>query len=69
MRPPRRHNISEKLFTTLLEYMFKGIEHDYKGMKVDVEKLNRLCFTDDIVRVVISDRLDEAMALPPNKLD
>lgn len=50
--------ISPKLFTTLMECMFKNIKLDNKGISVDGEKLHHLRFADDIV--LISDRLDEA---------
>lgn len=50
--------ISPKLFTTVLEYMFKKIELDNRGINVNGETLSHLRFADDIV--LISDRLDEA---------
>lgn len=54
-------NISPKLFTMLLEFMFKKLEWDNMGINVDGERLNHLRFADDIV--LISDNLKEAQEL------
>lgn len=43
--------ISPKVFTTLLEYLFKKIDFGEKGVNIDGEKLNHLRFADDIVLV------------------
>ena len=50
--------ISPKLFTTLMEFMFKKVDFGDMGIKIDGEKLNHLRFADDIV--LIADRVDEA---------
>lgn len=50
--------LSPKLFTTLLEYMFKKIGFDEMGININGEKLSHLRFADDIV--IIADRIDEA---------
>lgn len=50
--------ISPKLFTNLLEYMFKELEFNEIGINIDGERLNHLRFADDIV--LIADRTDEA---------
>lgn len=50
--------LSPKLFTALLEYMFKKIDFENMGININGEKLNHLRFADDIV--VITDRVDEA---------
>lgn len=41
--------ISPKLFTTLLEYMFKQTNFSDMGINIDGEKLNHLRFADDIL--------------------
>lgn len=50
--------ISPKLFTTLLEYMFKKINFGEMGININGEKLNHLRFADDIL--LITERVDEA---------
>ena len=50
--------ISPKLFTTLLEYMFKNIELEGLGINIDGKDLNHRRFADDIV--LISDCLGKA---------
>lgn len=50
--------ISPKLFTTLLEYMFKQANFDDMGINIDGEKLNHLRFADDIL--IIADSMHEA---------
>lgn len=47
-------NMSPKLFTTLLEYMFKEIEWDKIDININGKKLNHLRFTDDIVLITNS---------------
>lgn len=41
--------ISPKLFTTVLEYAFKTLDREDKGIKIDGEYLNHVRFADDIV--------------------
>lgn len=41
--------ISSKLFTTLVEYMFKKIEMEDMRININGEMLNHLRFADDIV--------------------
>lgn len=43
--------ISPKLFTTLLEYMFKRIKIENYGININGEKLSHLRFADDLVLV------------------
>jgi len=50
--------ISPKLFTNLLEYMFKKIDFEDIGLNTNGERLNHLKFADDIV--LVTDRIDEA---------
>ena len=50
--------ISPKLFTTLLEYMFKNIDLEGLGINIDEKNPNHLRFADDIV--LISDCLGKA---------
>lgn len=51
--------ISPKLFTNLLEYMFRSVDLENVGLNINGESLTHLRFADDIV--LISDRLDHAM--------
>lgn len=53
--------ISPKLFTTLLEYMFKSVELENMGININGENFSHLRFADDIV--LISDSLDKAEKL------
>jgi len=48
------HTISPKLFTILLEYMYKCINWDILGINIDGEVLNHLKFADNTV--LITDR-------------
>ena len=41
--------ISPKLFTTLLEYMFKNIDLEELGININGKDLNYLRFADDII--------------------
>ncbi len=43
--------ISPKLFTACLEEVFKKLEWDDMGLKIDGEYLNNLRFADDLVLV------------------
>lgn len=53
--------ISPKLFTNLLEYMFKSIDLENLGININGENLTHLRFADDIV--LIADRLDYAVTM------
>lgn len=52
---------SPKMFTMVLEYAFKNINCDKKGINVDGEYLNHLRFADNIV--IISDNLSDAQKI------
>lgn len=51
--------ISPKLFTNLVEYMFKKIDIDDMGININGEMLSHLRFADDFV--MTSDSLDKAV--------
>lgn len=53
--------ISPKLFTTVLEYAFKEINWDRKGINIDGEYLSHLRFADDIV--ITTDSFSEAQQM------
>ena len=53
--------ISSKLFTNCLEYIFRNINWDTKGININEETLHRLKFADDIV--LISDNLKNAKSM------
>jgi len=49
---------SPKLFTAILEYIFKQLDWDHKNINIDDEYINHLWYTDDII--LISDNLEDA---------
>lgn len=53
----RGYTVSSKLFMPVLEYVFRRLEWDNKGINVHGEKLHNLRFADDTV--LISDNLGE----------
>ena len=53
--------ISPKLFTNCLEYIFRNINWDTKGININGEILHRLKFADDIV--LISDNLKNTKSM------
>lgn len=50
--------MSPKLFNVVLEYAFKNLNWDTKGVRIDGEQLHHLRFADDIV--LIADNLEDA---------
>lgn len=56
--------LSPKLFVTLLQSMLNKINWDNIGINIDGEKLNHLCFADDIV--LITDNMPEAQTMMQN---
>jgi len=49
--------MSPKLFITVLEYVFKKLDWDQKGLKIDGQSLSNLRFADDIV--LLADNLED----------
>jgi len=43
--------MSPKLFTAILEYAFKMLDWNNRGINIDEERLNQLRFADDIVLI------------------
>lgn len=53
-----RGYISPRLFTAMLEYAFKELNWDGKGINIDGEYLNHLRFADDII--IIAENMGDA---------
>lgn len=49
--------MSPKLFITVLEYVFKKLDWDKKGLKIDGQYLSNLRFADDII--LLADNLED----------
>lgn len=49
--------ISPKLFTLILEDVFRTLDWDRKGIKIDGRYLNHLRFADDVVKMLVNCRI------------
>lgn len=48
----QENTMSEKLFVTILEHVFKQLEWRSRGISIDREKLSYIGYADDIILVL-----------------